>query len=447
MSTPNASTVEILTIGDELLRGELLDSNSAWLAERLHRLGLPVSRMVSVGDGEQEIQGALRGACERARLIITSGGLGPTDDDRTAAALAAACERPLVCHEPALRHIHALFTKSGMEFTPNNEKQALIPQGAEALMNMRGTAPGIMLDHLGARIYCLPGVPHELRGLYQAAIEPWIIKTLRPRPALQRTMKLFGIGESKVDHLLEGVGASINHRGCAVSIHYRTSFPENHVTVLVRPPMEPTQGDAEAVAISYTAAIKARLGRYLFGEGEETFSGAMVGALRRAGVKVALAESCTAGLAGDLLTRAPGSSEVFELGMIAYANHIKEQHLRVPAAVLQEHGAVSQACVEAMAQGVRGLAGADYGVAISGVAGPGGGSADKPVGTVHFAVDGPRGVRHLHRVFPYDRQRNKVLAAHVALWLVYRQLSVPEEIDPLQGQWKDQPTPGEKDGV
>ncbi len=438
--------IEIVTIGDELLRGDLVDTNGGWLAAELHALGLPVTWMSSIGDASGDIVGAFERAFERSQVVIASGGLGPTDDDRTLTSLAQAAGVELRRDEGAFRHIEAIFARAGLSFTPNNESQAWVPEGAAVLLNEQGTAPGVRLSLPGRRggagchVFCLPGVPREMKWLYQRYIAPWLQEQLGLRPARRRTLKVFGIGESTVDHRLEGLLDDVDTSGCEVSVHYRATFPENHVTLLVRPPEGGGEG-AEVLADALAEEAARRLDGHLFArEAAHSYGDALVAALRGAGATVALAESCTGGRAADLLTNATGSSEVFELGIVAYANRIKQRQLGVPEAVLVEYGAVSQACVEAMARGVRERAGATYGVAISGIAGPGGGSPDKPVGTVHFALDSADGTRHLHRVFPYDRDRNKLLAAYVALWLVLREVKGVEKgsaTDPLDGRWRE----------
>lgn len=450
-SSSDRPSVEILTIGDELLRGELVDSNSAWLAARLQELGLPTRRVTTIGDAQSEIEEALEAALLRNSVVITSGGLGPTDDDRTVAAVAAVAGVERALHAASLAHIERIFARSGLTMTPNNEKQAWLPEGAEALLNERGTAPGVAFRRGASLLFCLPGVPHELRWLYDNHVEPRLRAALNTHPAERRVLKVFGIGESQVDHRLANLLAEVPARGCAVTVHYRATFPEIHVTLLVRPAdgvvedgaMEEgamENGAARAaveVADALTARAEELLGSHLFARDEQGFAEAIVEALTTHGARLALAESCTGGLAADMLTNAAGSSAVFELGAVVYANAMKEQILSVPRSILDGPGAVSRECVEAMALGIRQVAGATYGVAISGIAGPGGGTAEKPVGTVHFALAGPDGVRHLHRVFPYDRRRNKKLAAYIALWLALREVrGLVAEGDPLAGRWQ-----------
>jgi nicotinamide-nucleotide amidase len=447
-------SIEILTIGDELMRGDLVDTNAGWLAARLHEAGLVVSHIGSTGDDFEALGVALRQAIERSRIVITSGGLGPTDDDRTIAALASVCGRELELDQTALEHIKGLFSRIGLTFTPNNEKQAWIPKGATALLNERGTAPCVHLPLDGCDVFCLPGVPRELEWLYGRYIGEFMQQSLGVVSPQRRVIKFFGVGESHIDHAIADLLPK--ETSSSVSVHFRATFPETHVTVLVASNGE-TEQAASRQADELAASIAQRLPRHVFwssgGSGssqpEQSFSDAVVSRLKARNKSVALAESCTGGLVGNLITQASGASEVFELGIVAYANRIKHQFLGVSEQVLQQHGAVSQACVEAMASGVRERADADFGIAISGIAGPTGGTKEKPVGTIHFALADRGGtVRHLHRVFPYDRTRNKQLAAHVALWLLFRALDDEGEhiaderdahgADLLSGRWLPQ---------
>jgi nicotinamide-nucleotide amidase len=437
--------VEILAVGDELLRGELVDTNGPWLAEELGRLGLQVRGHVTVGDDPAPLTTAIREAAQRADLVLVTGGLGPTDDDRTAAAVASATGRELQLDRDVLEQLKERFARAGYPFSPNNEKQARFPRTSTILKNDRGTAPGFVVKTSGgALIACMPGVPSEMKQIFSEQLIPLLRTSLEQigQPALIRVVKTFGIGESQIDHRLQGLLEFVEEttgarsRG-SVTIHYRTSFPENSVILVVRPKddQEPEQQRAEALLGALVEEVKRRLGRSVYGVDGTTFSDAVVRALRDEGATVALAESCTGGLAGDLITRASGSSEVFELSVVTYSNRCKHEILGVPTEILETKGAVSAQCVEAMALGVRRLARSTYGVAISGIAGPTGGSPEKPVGTVHFALASPEGVRHLQRCFPFDRQRVKLVSAYVALALVLRQITRDEDPDPFEGRW------------
>jgi nicotinamide-nucleotide amidase len=428
---------EILTTGDELLRGDVVNTNAAWLGARLQQLGVELGRGVTVGDGLASLEAAVGEAVTRTEILLVSGGLGPTDDDRTTEAVArAAGGLPLEIHAGALDQIRERFARAGFPYTPNNEKQAYLPRGAELLPNPHGTAPGFMLEIGTALVFCMPGVPLELKPMFDDEVAPRI-RSRHPglTPARIRSLNCFGLGESQIDHRLCGLEEAVpGEPGLETTFHYRASFPEVRVVLVVRARDAARESSAAALLARLEAEARARLGVHLYGVDETSFSDALVAALKGANATVAFAESCTGGLCGDLITRASGSSEVFELGVVTYSNAFKTRMVGVPEEVLARHGAVSRECVEAMALGVRALAGASYGVAVSGIAGPGGGTPEKPVGTVHFALASEQGVRHLERVFPFDRQRVKQLSAYTALALVLHELRRSEG-DPLSGRY------------
>ena len=417
---------EILAVGDELLRGEVVNSNATWLADRLGRLGLTVGRITAVGDDLVPLAHRIRGAAGRCRVLLLSGGLGPTDDDRTARAVADAATVELELFGEELSRLRQRFAKRGFTLTPNNEKQAWLPSGAKVVANRRGTAPGFTLEMGGCLVACMPGVPAELKVMFDRELAPRLAAERGGVMALVRKLSTFGVGESHLDHRLAGLLDEVDADGCAVSLHFRTSFPLNHIVLVVRPPdaSEQARGRAEAVLARLDERARQRVGRHIFSDEGAGFADAVVRALAERGQTVALAESCTGGQAGDLVTSAAGSSTVFQFGAVVYSNAFKHKVLGVPNEVLERHGAVSSHCVEAMAEGVRRLAGSTYGVAISGIAGPGGGTPDKPVGTVHFALATPDGTVCEHRLFPFERGRVKTLSAHLALALILRHLGL-----------------------
>ena len=411
---------EILTVGDELLRGDVTDTNAAWLAQRMWQLGLPVGLATTIGDNLPRLEQALTDAMGRARVLLVTGGLGPTEDDRTAEAVAHAAGVALEPRQEALDAMRERFARGGWTLTPNNEKQAHLPAGARLLPNDQGTAPGFALQVGQCLVAVLPGVPREMKALFDGHVAPLLTETAGARPALTRTLSCFGVGESMLDHLLQGVLDTVDPGSCQISLHYRTSFPINQVILVVLPGPETVGAEAEDVLARLEAAARPPIEPHVFGVDGQSFADAVVAALSEAGATVALAESCTGGLTGDLITSAAGSSEVFQMGVVAYHNDVKEQLLGVPHELLVEHGAVSQPVVEAMATGIRQRAGATYGIGISGIAGPGGGTPEKPVGTLHLALASADGVFHLKKKFPHGRLRFKQLAAHVALALVLR---------------------------
>ena len=413
---------EILTIGDELLRGDVTDTNATWMARRMWQVGLPVGLTTTVGDDRPHLDRALAEAMGRAQILLLSGGLGPTEDDRTAEAVAHAAGVELSLRQGALDAMRERAEKGGWVLTPNNEKQAYLPAGSHLLPNAQGTAPGFALQVGPCLVAAMPGVPREMKAMFDEQVAPLLAETHGALPALSRTLSCFGVGESMLDHKLRGVLESVDPGSCQASLHYRTSFPINQVILVVQPSPRTPPEEARQVLKTLEAATRQLIEAHVFGVDGQSFSDALVAALSDAGATVALAESCTGGLVGHMITSAAGSSAVFQMGVVAYHNEVKARILDVPEQLLEAHGAVSQPVVEAMAQGIRQRAGATFGVGISGIAGPGGGTPEKPVGTVHFALASADGVEHLRRRFPFDRARVKELAAHVALALVLRKL-------------------------
>ncbi len=404
-----ALTVEILSTGDELLTGQVVDTNSAWLMDRLWDLGVMVRRKTLVGDDRADLDAAIRETTSRADLVVMSGGMGPTEDDLTSERIAAVLGVPLERHEPSLHAIEERFRKLGRAMTPNNAKQALFPRGAEVIPNRFGTAPGFSV-HLGrAQVVCLPGVPVEFKGL----ADEWLLPRLRTSVAdvpTSRLVKLFAVGESNADHAMRPVMDDPANAG--VRFGYRAHWPEIHVKWSV------SGHDAEVRADRILAAVRGIFGDAIFGEGKDELPELVVARLAARGERLAVAESCTGGLLAELVTRVPGASSVIDLGVVAYANAMKERVVGVPAALLAAHGAVSEPVARALAEGVRAAAGATWGIGITGIAGPTGGTPDKPVGTVHVALAGPRGTAHVARTWRGDRDRIRKTAAYDALDLL-----------------------------
>ena len=406
-SAPGAGLeVEILSTGDELLTGQLVDTNSVWLMDRLWDLGVLVRRKTLVGDDRQDLAAAIRETTARADLVVMSGGMGPTEDDLTSETVAAVMGVPLELHEPSLRTIEERFRRFGRAMTPNNEKQARFPRGAEVIPNRFGTAPGFAVRVGRGEVVCLPGVPVEFKGLCEEWVLPRVAARLGDVPAA-RMVKLFSVAESHADHAMRPVMDDPENRG--VRFGYRAHWPEIHVKWMVSGP------GAAARADRILERVRAIFGEAIWGEGKDELPELVVARLQARGERVATAESCTGGLLAELLTRVPGASNVIDLGVVAYANGVKERWLGVPAAVLAAHGAVSEAVARAMAEGARRDAEATWGVGITGIAGPTGGTPEKPVGTVHLALAGPAGTAAVHRVYRGDRERIRRQAAFEAL--------------------------------
>jgi len=439
---------EILTIGDELLRGEIIDSNKARIAQRLLELDIEPRHQASVCDDRADMTDAFRRAAARADVVLVSGGLGPTRDDLTTEVLAATWGRPLERDEASLEAIRAFFARVGREMRENNAKQALFPRGAEVLPNPVGTAPGFALEvpagegagDRGCVFFCMPGVPRELDLMMDEQVLP---RLARRREALEghapvlraRLLRTFGQGESSIDHLLADLAAEPD-----VEIGFRTAFPDNYVRPVAR---AATAAAAEKRLAELEAAIRARLGDLIYGEGDDTLEvvvgrllegrveGRVAGRVAGRGRTIATAESCTGGLVAQKITDVPGSSAYFLGGVVAYSNEAKQALLGVPEPLLVEHGAVSRQVALAMARGARERFGASVGVATTGISGPGGGSAEKPVGLVHVAIDAEGGEPHSdHFVLALDRSRHRVLTAQIALDWVRRRLLGVELISP-----------------
>ena len=446
-----APAAEILTLGDELCRGEILDTNSMWLAERLTGLGLHVRWKSSTTDDEGDLEEAVRRAASRARVVIASGGLGPTDDDRTVDGVSRVLGGEPIVDEPHLRKMRERFEARGFLMTPNNLRQVRVPSGAEALTNRAGLAPGFLVEHQGASLFFTPGVPREMKSIFEHEIAPRLIALLaasgRAMPATaKRVWRVAGMGESHVDHRLRGLLEG-PPRIEGATLHFRIAFPENLVTVVAR---RSTQDEADAVIDGLDGEVRRRLGGAVYGIDEETLSEVIGRKLRARSETLATAESCTGGLVGDLITDVPGSSDYFRGGVIAYSNDLKRSLLGVRAETLASEGAVSEACVQEMAEGIRRATGATWGIAVSGIAGPGGGSlssveqpsralnfaglpkAEKPVGLVHFAVAGPLGIEARRLLWPPSgddgRRLVKRMATFAALNLLDKLLS-PERKD------------------
>jgi nicotinamide-nucleotide amidase len=401
--------VEILSTGDELLTGQVVDTNSAWLMDRLWDLGVMVRRKTLVGDDRDDLDAALRETTARADVVLTSGGMGPTEDDLTAERVAAVLGVPLELHEPSLRFIEERFRRFGRTMTPNNEKQARFPRGAEVIPNRFGTAPGFAVTVGRAELICLPGVPVEFKGLCDEWVLPRLAARLGEVPA-SRVLKLFGVPESHADHAMRPVMDDPANAG--VRFGFRAHWPEVHLKWSVTGP------DAAAHAERIARAVRAVFGDAIWGEGKEDLPALVVARLAARGERVAIAESCTGGLVAELVTRVPGASSVFDLGVVAYANAAKERTVGVPADLLAAHGAVSEAVARALAEGIRRSSGAAWGIGLTGIAGPSGGTPEKPVGTVHLAVAGAAGTEHVQRLYRGDRERIRRQAAYEALNLL-----------------------------
>lgn len=422
VSPPNAAPVAaLLSQGDEVVTGQTVDTNAAWLAERLVDLGFDVRRHVTVGDNLADLVQALTTLAGSAALVLGTGGLGPTMDDLTAEACAQAFGLPLALDADALAFIESLYAQWGRPMAASNRKQAFLPTGSQRLQNLRGTAPGFAFEHGTAWLAFMPGVPHEMRAMYEAEVVPRLRARFALVPGRLVSLRTTGVGESV---LQDRIGA-FQHDG--VTIGTRAMAGECLVKLRF------AAGVPDAVVLALTQDVADRIGSPVYAvdgvQGQPGLLGRhgslpqVVGrALATLGATVAVAESCTGGQLAALLTGVPGASAWFMEGVITYDNGAKVRRLGVPETLIAQHGAVSEPVARAMADGVRHTSGTTFGLAVTGIAGPDGGSADKPVGTVHVALATPSGSLHHLLRLSGDRARIQSYAAHGTLDFLRRHL-------------------------
>jgi nicotinamide-nucleotide amidase len=424
-------SAQILTVGDELLSGDTVDTNSAFLGERCRRLGVTVVRAVSVRDRVDEIAAALTRAAAEVDLCLVSGGLGPTSDDLTAEAVARAAGVELVRDAGAVPAIEAWFRRFNRPMPDINRKQADLPRGADMLPNPIGTAPGFAVRLPGAAgggrgclVACMPGVPREMKRMMTEQIEPRLHRTFAPSPVHRRIYRAIGRGESALAVDVEPVVAEARTRSpglAALYLHYLAATPQVLVILEGAPGPDGARATAEELA-GLDAAMLAALRPAVYGLGEADLPQRLVAAMTRAGKTLATAESCTGGRVAALVTGIPGASAVLLGGVVAYDNAVKTGLLGVGEADLQAHGAVSEPVARAMAEGARRALGCDFAVATTGVAGPGGGSEAKPVGTVDVAVADAGGTFYRRLQLHGERAFIQQVAARWALKLVWDRL-------------------------
>ena len=409
---------EILATGDEIRTGALVDSNSAHIARKLEETGVAVVRHSSVGDDPGAIVSLLQEIACRSDVAIVTGGLGPTGDDRTACAAAEAAGVELAQDPRALGSVEAFFKAHKRPVSDSNMKQALLPDGSNCIINPVGSAPGFHLKIERCEMFFLPGVPFEMKAMLAAEVLPRLIQLMgRGRYVnLTRTLSTFGLTESATADNLRGFKKHFP----SLKLGFRAKFPEIHVTLYGSGSREDEMRLQMARAESW---ITQRLGNRIFSTSGDSLEVVVGQLLRSRQATLAAAESCTGGLIADLVTEVPGSSDYFLLSAVTYANTAKMKVLDVASGTLERHGAVSEAVAREMAQGVQRISGATYGLATSGIAGPGGGTETKPVGTVCIGLATADSVsgRRYHLNFG-NRRMNKKMFAAVALNMLRREL-------------------------
>ncbi|OGP67160.1 MAG: hypothetical protein A2W27_02730 [Deltaproteobacteria bacterium RBG_16_44_11] len=405
--------IGILTIGNELISGRTADTNSSFIARKINQQGWRVEAIMSVGDDFEAIENRLNYLLPLTDAIICTGGLGPTADDITSAAIAQAFELPLYTDENVLNYIKEIFTKYNLRWIENNAKQAMFPQGAEIIANPVGTAAGFVLNIKGKLIFVIPGVPAETIRMMTEGVLP-VLRRCFPQNeqySAKQTIKTFGLSEAAVDDSLK----DIDFNALDVSIGFYPVFPENHLVIISR---RKTLVEAQRKLKLAQDEITKRLEKYIFHYGEETLEEIVATLLIERKMTLAVAESCTGGLISNRLTDVAGSSAFFERGIVTYSNAAKIKLLGVPVDVIEKYGAVSEETARLMAEGVRKLSGTDLGLSSTGIAGPTGGSPDKPVGTIYLALSDSTQTLCRHYAFRWDRKRNKHVFSEAALMML-----------------------------
>ncbi len=407
--------IELLTVGTELLLGFTIDTNAAEVARSLASIGVEVVRRTSVGDDLTAIQDAVGAAIDRTGAVLVTGGLGPTRDDVTKHAVSRLLDMPLEFHDEIWQQLVERFRSLGREPAASNRSQAEVPRGGTVLRNRWGTAPGLWLESPRGLVIMLPGVPIEMRNLLNQEVMPRLAPRAGNLVVRSRTVRTTAIPESTLAERLGDIEAAVHPLGLAYlpgleGVDLRlTSWGTDAAT-----------SDARLEAAA--AEVRRRAGENVYGEDEDTLAAIVVAQLRKQGLTIGVAESCTGGLLGGRLTDVPGSSEAFRGGIIAYDNSVKVGQLGVPEALLVAHGAVSEPVAQAMAEGVRLRLKVDLGVAITGVAGPGGGTPEKPVGTVWLSVAGLGDIYSRRTIFLGSRPEIRARAVQTALFMVHQRL-------------------------
>jgi len=415
--------IELITIGDELTSGRTADANAAMIARALHAAGFAVRRITTVGDAPADISAALRTCLPATRFVVVTGGLGPTEDDRTAAAAADALNDTLALHPEALAMLREKLERRGRTMNAPQQKQALLPSTCTLIANPVGTACGFIMGHENRHYLFLPGVPAEARAMTEAFVVDYINKESgRGHAILSMQLRLFGLWESRIQEELTGLPDPLS----GVSLGYYPHFPE---VILRLTAHGPDAAVLEERIERARDAIVSRIGGHVYAEDDASLMETVGALLANAGSSVSVAESCTGGLLCHLITGVPGSSNWFERGLVVYSNAAKMQLAGVEGTVIAQHGAVSAPVAQALAQGIRKRSASTWGIGIKSIAGPGGGTPEKPVGTVFFAIAGPDGCRVHQRRFTGTRDQIKMLSAFTALDLLRRTLlGLPAEV-------------------
>jgi competence/damage-inducible protein CinA-like protein len=392
-----------------------LDTNSLWLTERLNAMGVEVKLKTVVGDDEARLEETVRDAMKRSEIVIATGGLGPTEDDITRKIFARVLKRQLILDDAILEKLRARFARRNMPMPEINARQALVIHGAQTLENNNGTAPGMLITEGKCTVVLLPGPPREMKPIFDALVAPVLKQRAGDMLIVRRTLSIFGLGESAVDELAAPIYTK--YQNPSTTILFKDGQIELHLTAQAR-------NESESVKLldDLAGRLDEVLGEYIFSGGNETLEEVVGRSLKMRGYTLATAESCTGGLLAGRITDVPGSSEYFLEGVVSYSNEAKINLLGVPKKLIETHGAVSEQVAGAMAAGIRKRAGSTLGIGLTGIAGPGGGSPEKPVGLVYIALADDSQTMTRKFIFPGDRQFIRTLSVNAALDLVRRRI-------------------------
>jgi nicotinamide-nucleotide amidase len=408
-------TAEIIAIGSELLSPNRSDTNSLWLTDQLNRMGIDVKLKTIVGDDDARLEEVVKDAAKRSRVVISTGGLGPTEDDITRKVVARALGRRLSLDEKLLEEIRTKFQRFGMNMPERNSRQAMVIDGAEVLPNPNGSAPGLYLAQGSCAIALLPGPPREMKPMFENHVKPRLEKVAGDVRFATRLMRVTGMGESAVDEKISPIYTQFDNP--QTTILFNSSEIEIHLRAHGR-----TEQDAEALIDHLSLKIEQALGNSVFSFRGETMEEVVGRRLAMTEFTLAVAESCTGGLIAQRLTNVPGSSKYFIEGIVTYSNESKTRLLGVDKKLIREFGAVSQQVARDMARGVRHKAKTDFGLAVTGIAGPDGGTGDKPVGLVYIALADDSHTEHKKLTLPGDRELIRWRASQAALDMLRRRL-------------------------
>ncbi|HEX8493634.1 MAG TPA: competence/damage-inducible protein A [Pyrinomonadaceae bacterium] len=408
-------TAEIIAIGSELLTPDRTDTNSLWLTEKLNSIGIEVKLKTIVGDDDARLEETIKDALRRSRVVIMTGGLGPTEDDITRKVAARALGRRLKLDEKVLEEISARFLSFGRSMPQINSRQAMVIETAEVLANPNGTAPGMYIEQDNRSVVLLPGPPREMRPMFETFVQPKLASKAGDVRVVRRVLRVAGMGESALDERIAPVYTQ--YKNPQTTILFNRSEIEIHLTAQAK-----TEQEAELLLDGLAGQIEERLGHSIFAFRGETMEEVVGLRLAVGGFTLAVAESCTGGLISERLTEVPGSSVYFMEGVVAYSNEAKTRTLGVDAELISRFGAVSAEVAEAMAEGVRRRADTDFGISVTGIAGPGGGSDEKPVGLVYIALADDAHTEHRKLILPGDRHLIRWRASQGALDLLRRRL-------------------------